>query len=890
MDEGLPHEMQTGCGADTVKSLQNAIKMCVKNKDTMAVEAHQIEVYALGINKSNYEDAQALGPDEKLPQGSSKKKSIFVHVPREKQDLSAERRRLYGNRPPEPSRDPIEVGVRCSNGKQFHAMVNPKHKIVDLKKQFEQESGVPYKNQFLFLEDEELLNQKTAGASGIEDGDIIDLLSKTIELLVRLADGNTIPVTIRPSQKIKVIKEFVAAETGIEVSEQILTFKGEELASATSVREGGLEDGDLLELQPNAIQVIVQTPDGNEFPVTLYPSDTIQFIKEEVEEESGIEVPLEQVLSHKGKELMNNDTAKALGLRDGSFLNLEPMTLQVHVRTPDENTIAIRMYPGDPIKFIKEGVQEVTGIEVEQQVLTHEGKELPNEKTADELGLRDGTFLDLEPMAFHVYVRTQDGNQIPVSIFPLDNIQFIKEEVAPEVGIEAQEQVLKLHGNELPNKKSADDMGLIDGSILDLEPALMEVNVRTPKGKIIPVTVRPSDPIEFIKEEVAPGSGVEVSNQVLTYMDEELPDDITAEDAVLIAGCTIDLQPAIMQVHVRFPDGSIMLVTIRPSDPIEFIKEDVAPESGIEVPHQVLTYLDEELANEVAAKDAGLTDGCTINLQTDCIVVHLRKPDEETMFVRIKPHHTIGFLKEQVAPETGIEVDKQILSFNGHELPDYKTADDVGLKNGSTLHLIPREMEVQVVTPHGEILFVEMDPSDTIQFIKEYIQDEKGIEVPSQILKFNSKTLCNDKTAAGMDLKHGSVIDLTLKYTPTPFDMSKNRVFYQLGKTVPYYIRINGWEGVGVLKKRIMDTRGKRKCEYLNGVTDPSTLQVYNPDGNVELGPDEDIPANTSFEAPLLVCKEGDRPSIKEEENKVEMNVQSQVKERIAARRRVSCS
>ena len=42
------------------------------------------------------------------------------------------------------------------------------------------------------------------------------------------------------------------------------------------------------------------------------------------------------------------------------------------------------------------------------------------------------------------------------------------------------------------------------------------------------------------------------------------------------------------------------------------------------------------------------------------------------------------------------------------------------------------------------------------------------------------------------------------KYKPSPMDMSTFKCYYQLGDTIPYYIRINGWEKVGVLKERIL--------------------------------------------------------------------------------------
>ena len=151
-----------------------------------------------------------------------------------------------------------------------------------------------------------------------------------------------------------------------------------------------------------------------------------------------------------------------------------------------------------------------------------------------------------------------------------------------------------------------------------------------------------------------------------------------------------------------------------------------------------------------------------------------------------------------------------------------------------------------------------MKPSDTVQFIKEKVAKPSGIDVPNQVLKFEGNELANEKTADDVGLVDGSTIDLVQPYNPTPMDMSLQKCYYQLSDTIPYYIRINGWEKVGALKQRILETRGGRNCPYLEGVTDASILKVF-PVGDAgtgtPLGADETIPLNTSFDEPLIVLK-----------------------------------
>jgi len=97
LDEGLPVPCQTGVGLDTVASLQSAIKYLVKSKEVQAATQDQIEVYPPGTTIHNFREQTPLKPEDKLPSQSTEKNYIFVHAPRDYQDLTPEERKLYAN-------------------------------------------------------------------------------------------------------------------------------------------------------------------------------------------------------------------------------------------------------------------------------------------------------------------------------------------------------------------------------------------------------------------------------------------------------------------------------------------------------------------------------------------------------------------------------------------------------------------------------------------------------------------------------------------------------------------------------------------------------------------------------------------------------------------------
>jgi hypothetical protein len=568
-----------------------------------------------------------------------------------------------------------------------------------------------------------------------------------------------IPVTIDPSDPVESIKKAVEKVTGIEVPKQVLTFKNKELVDGHTAADSGLSDGDIIDLAPNTITVQVRTPEGKMIPVTIDPSDPISAIKESVAPEAAID-PDQQVLTFEGSNLPDNEAANDMGLKDGSVIDLQPRAITVKVRTADGKMIPVPIKPSNTIQSIKEAVAAESGIPVPDQLMLFKEAELLDGDTADTAVLKDGDIIDLEPKVITVQVRTPDGKMIPVQIDPFDKIESIKAAVADEAGIEVPDQLMLFNEEELQDGNTADASGLKNGSIIDLEPKHITVQVRTPDGKMIPVKIDPFDRIKSIKTAVAEEAGIEVPDQLMMFNEKELQDGDTADASGLKNGSIIDLEPKIITVQVRTPEGKMISVTIDPFDKIESIKGAVAEEAGIEVPDQLMMFNEVELQDGDTADASGLKNGSIIDLEPKVITVQVRTPDGKMIPVRIDPFDKIESIKAAVAEESGIEVPDQLMMFNEKELQDGDTADGAGLKNGSIIDLEPKFITVQVRTPDGKLIPVKIDPFDKIQSIKDAVADESGIEVPEQLLKFDGKELVDDETADAAGLKNGSIIDL----------------------------------------------------------------------------------------------------------------------------------
>ena len=289
----------------------------------------------------------------------------------------------------------LEVTIRSEGSLRLVTLkVNATDSILELKREIQNITGVPPKEQSLSVAGIELENERTIFAYNIQNKSSINLVVKIKVYLVNPLTQEKITLVQKPRDTIGSVKDNIYAQTKISSERQVLKFSGRELDDGQTLFYYNIESESELFLY-EAVVIFVKMLNGTKVRLKLFEHDTVENVKVRLRLGKDFGRRYMERLSFRGKLLRDSDTFSDLNIENESILRYIVM-IRIHIKMPNGRQISVDVNLDDNIRNVRRKIQSEGRIPRNQQyLLMYDGEKLNGSYTLRHYELRNGSILSL---------------------------------------------------------------------------------------------------------------------------------------------------------------------------------------------------------------------------------------------------------------------------------------------------------------------------------------------------------------------------------------------------------------------------------------------------------------------------------------------------------------